>query len=78
MLPRLGGPRRREFAIRVKGALAADGVDDDGRIPGRAEEIDGHVNLADVDEPADPQAVIREARGMLAFSVASPSTPVAR
>ena len=48
----------------MKRTLAADGVDDDRRIPGRAEEIHGHVDVADAHHAAHPQAVIRKSRGI--------------
>ncbi len=64
MLHRPGCPGGRKLTIRMECALAADRIDDDGRIPGRAEQVDGHVDLAEVDEAANPQAVVRKARGV--------------
>jgi hypothetical protein len=54
----IANPRRigdRHLSVRVKGAVATGRCDHDPAVIFRAEDLDGHVDCADIDEPARAQ-----------------------
>src|SRR5436309_12563507 len=60
MLFALRGARDGDFAFWMERLLAADRTQDDRRFPFRAKKIDGHVDPADVDQPAYADRVVTE------------------
>ena len=61
MVAGLCGAGGRDLAVGVKRLLAADRRDDDRGGVSHAEDVDAHVDLADVDEPPRPELEFEEA-----------------
>ncbi len=69
MLVRPRGLRDGDFAFGVKGALAADGCEDDRRFVRRAEELQRQIGLGHVDEPPNAQLIPAERLPVRAYRV---------
>ena len=61
MVPALRGLGDGELAVGMKGPVAAGRRDHDRAVVADAEDLDAHVDLADVDQPPRPQLELPEA-----------------
>src|SRR5688572_3111799 len=55
-------PWRSHLTVRVERFLAANGIEQNGRVPGPVEELHRHVDVARVNHASHAQAVMRQAR----------------